>query len=400
MSLTTLSVIAAVLATSALLIWPRLARARLWRAAVTPLASIIGSGFLVLGPILDDSYGAFAPLVMAALCAVAGAFGGAIRFNIGRLARVNGRSPTEEAMDRAASALLAFAYFISVAYYLNLFGAFAVSQFGAKSALMAHWLTSAVFLFILAIGWTKGFHALEKLEQISVGVKLAVIGGLLAGMAVFFAAKASENSLLLNPPTLQGWPALTLAFGLIVTVQGFETSRYMGQDYAPALRIRAMTLAQFTATAIYMVYILLLSFVFAPGVVPLSETAIIELMALVAPILPALLVIAALGAQFSAAIADTGGAGGLMAEVSQGRIPVRGGYLLLVAVGLTLTWSLDVFQIIAYASRAFAAYYALQCAIAALGKRAEAAPAWQVAWHAGLALLAAAMAVFGTPVEG
>ena len=35
------------LATAGLLLWPPLARSRLWRATVTPLASIIGSGFLV-----------------------------------------------------------------------------------------------------------------------------------------------------------------------------------------------------------------------------------------------------------------------------------------------------------------------------------------------------------------
>ena len=56
-----------VVLTGALLAWPRLAKAPLWRATITPLASIIGSGFLVLGPILDVSYGAYAPLVMLAL---------------------------------------------------------------------------------------------------------------------------------------------------------------------------------------------------------------------------------------------------------------------------------------------------------------------------------------------
>ncbi len=52
----------------AVLIWPRVANSILWRATITPLASIIGSGFLVLGPILDVSYGGYAPLVMIGLC--------------------------------------------------------------------------------------------------------------------------------------------------------------------------------------------------------------------------------------------------------------------------------------------------------------------------------------------
>ena len=40
-------------AAGAVLLWPRLADAPLWRATITPLASILGSGFLVLGPILN-----------------------------------------------------------------------------------------------------------------------------------------------------------------------------------------------------------------------------------------------------------------------------------------------------------------------------------------------------------
>lgn len=35
----------------------RVYRRATWRAMTTPLASIIGSGFLVLGPILDKAYG-------------------------------------------------------------------------------------------------------------------------------------------------------------------------------------------------------------------------------------------------------------------------------------------------------------------------------------------------------
>jgi hypothetical protein len=54
-----------------LLLYPKLANATLWRATTTPLASIIGSGFLVLGPILSKSYGDYAPLVMFMLCLVA-----------------------------------------------------------------------------------------------------------------------------------------------------------------------------------------------------------------------------------------------------------------------------------------------------------------------------------------
>ncbi len=61
---------------------PRLIRSPLWRATVTPLASIIGSGFLVAGPILAHAAGNWAWAAMLALCLVGYLFGAAIRRNI------------------------------------------------------------------------------------------------------------------------------------------------------------------------------------------------------------------------------------------------------------------------------------------------------------------------------
>ncbi|MWD27908.1 hypothetical protein E0K89_010525 [Aquicoccus sp. SCR17] len=381
------------------LLYPRLARAVLWRAAITPLASIIGSGFLVLGPILDASYGALAPLVMGALCLGAYLFGAAVRFNIARLDGRSPRSRTEEELELAASWMLAFAYIVSVAYYLNLLGAFSVSLTALDDPYHAKLVTSAVFIVILMVGWTRGFAALERLEQVTVGLKLAIIAGLLFGLAWYFGARAAEGALVVNPALVTGWPALTLGAGLLVTVQGFETSRYLGEDYDAATRIRSMRLAQGIASLIYMVYILLLSYVFAQGTLKLSETAIIDLMEIVAPILPILLIFAAISAQFSAAVADTGGSGGLLAELTRRRLSPRGGYLLLTVVGLVLTWVASVFEIISYASRAFAAYYALQSLIAARGAWATGQRRRGLAF-AVLGVLGLAIALLGTAVEG
>jgi hypothetical protein len=57
---------------------------------------------------------------------------------------------------------------ISVAYYLNLFGAFALSLTPWSDATSARLLTSAVYLVILTVGWTKGFRSLEAMEYASV----------------------------------------------------------------------------------------------------------------------------------------------------------------------------------------------------------------------------------------
>ncbi|KCZ91755.1 hypothetical protein [Hyphomonas johnsonii] len=389
------------LASAVILLLPRIANARAWRATITPLASIIGSGFLVLGPILDSSYGKYAPLVMAALCAGAYLFGSAIRYNI--LSREDGLPQTGSLigrMETAASATLAFAYVISVAYYLNLFGHFGVSLTPMDTKVAARSVTSAVLVLVLLVGWLKGFGALERMEQVSVSVKLAIILGLLVGLAVFFSGRVASGDLVFLAPEKQGWAGIALAFGLIVTVQGFETSRYLRATYDPETRIRSMRAAQLLSTAIYMTYIVLLAYVFRRDQLDLHETAIIDMMRVVSNVLPYLLVAAALTAQFSAAIADTGGSGGLAAEVTGGRLSERQAYAILVAIGLVMTWTIDLFQIISYASRAFAIYYAIQSAIASITAWRKAGLGPRAVIYGALAALGLLIAAFGTPAEG
>lgn len=381
-----------------ILLWPRLANAPLWRATITPLASIIGSGFLVLGPILDVSYGGYAPLIMLGLCAIAYMFGGAVRYNIAELDKGTPRTIVVNQLETIASAVLAFAFIVSVAYYLNLFGAFGVSLTALDDSYHARLLTTAVFIVILTVGWTRGFNALERLEQISVGIKLAIIAGLLLGLAVHFGEAAQKGALEFDTAKVTGWAGVTLMAGLIVTVQGFETSRYLSAAYSAPTRIHSMRLAQLISTIIYVIYIGLLAYAFDSGSLTLDETAIIDLMQIVAPILPVLLVVAALSAQFSAAIADTSGSGGLISEISKGKVPEPAAYALLVGLGIMLTWTANIFEIISYASRAFALYYALQSAIAAMSAYGHGQRRKTILFGA-LAVLGVGIALFGQSVE-
>lgn len=393
------AIIGACLAVALVLFHPRVSRAKGWRATVTPLASIIGSGFLVIGPILESSYGYLAPLGMVFLCVAAWMFGAAIRANIARLDATGGaRSALEERLEVVASWVLTLAYVISVAYYLNLFGAFSVRLTEYDGAVSARLVTTAAFVLIAYVGWTRGFTALEGMEKVSVALKLSIVAGLLTGLAIHFWGRAREGALALNPPVETGWAGLALLFGLIVTVQGFETSRYLSEDYDASTRIVTMRRAQIISAGIYMVYILLLSYLFEAGSIPLSETAIIPMMKIVAPILPALLVAAALAAQFSAAVADTAGSGGLIAELTRGRVSPHLGYVFMTAVGVAMTWSLNVFEIITVASRAFALYYAFQAAIAAAGASREGRRGAAALW-AALAAFGFLVCVAGAPVE-
>jgi len=397
--LSTTLVLAFVVAAGLALFHPRLAATPAWRATVTPLASIIGSGFLVLAPILVREFGAAAVLVMAGLCALAYLIGMAIRFNIRIFDRpVHAHSALERRLEHISDWALAFAYVISVCYYLNLLGAFAMSQTPADDPFSARLLTSAVLVFIAVLGWTRGLAGLERAETVTVGIKLAVIAGLLAGMAYFTGLQAQRGALQLHDGHF-GSDSLRLAFGLLITVQGFETSRYLGARYDADTRIRTMRYAQWLASAIYIAYIALAGLAFAPGDVGQRETAVIGMTAQVSPVLPLLLVAAALAAQFSAAVADTNGCAGLAGEMSGGRLRTRTAYAALAALALLLTWTADIYQIISYASRAFALYYALQCALAAVGSHREGDAPLRTAGFGALTGLVLLVALLGVPVE-
>lgn len=188
-----IAILAVVIALAAALFHPAVANNRTWRAIVTPLASIIGSGFLVIGPLLDYNYGYLAPIVMAGLCLTAFLFGCAIRRNNAELGSGGWQPGSAQAhIETASSWVLAFAYVISVAYYLNLFGAFAVSMTGVDSPYYARLVTTAMLVFLLLVGSMRGFSALEGLEQVTVSIKLAIIGGLLLGDSLVLRAKSSN----------------------------------------------------------------------------------------------------------------------------------------------------------------------------------------------------------------
>lgn len=371
---------------------PRLRHRPRWRAMVTPLASIIGSGFLVLGPILEVRFGAMAPLAMAALCLAAWLFGAAIRHNIATEDRP--ATPLATRVDRISQLALAFAYVISVTYYLNLFGAFAVSLTPWNSQIDARIVTTIMLSIVAITGFAGGFRALERMEYASLSLNLSIIAGLLLGLGVYFANRAAAGALVIDSPTLGPWDSLRLLFGLIVIVQGFETTRYLGASYDAPSRIVAMKWAQLLSSAIYMLYIGLLAYIFEPNAHDLTETAIIDMMRVVAPILPAMLVATALAAQFSAAVADTEGAGGLVSEVSRQKIPPKAAYPVLICAGIALSWTTNLFEIISYASRAFAGYYALQAMLAAL--QSEGAKRYTF-W--ALTALGVAMTLLGTSAE-
>jgi hypothetical protein len=363
--LTNLTLIGVGVVLAAFLFQPRVMNAPGWRATITPLASIIGSGFLVAGPILVDSVGAMAPLAMAALCGVAYLYGSSIRYSITEIDGAGGAlSGGLLTMERLADVVLSFAYFVSVAYYLNLFAAFGLRLFGVIEPGAIRGLATAAIAVTGILGAVGGLRALERLETVAVDLKLAVIGGLIAALAV-----ASGTGAAPAPgPVEKAWSghAFQVVLGLIILVQGFETSRYLGDEYDARTRVRTMRLAQAVSSVIYVAFIWFAAAYFSGGLSGSgSETAIIDMLKPIGAAVYPLLIAAALASQSSAAIADLNGAGGLIAEVSKHRIPVNLGYLVTAALAIAMTWSANIFEIITYASKAFVAYYGLQAALAA-----------------------------------
>jgi hypothetical protein len=359
-------IIGAALVAIAWLLSPQIRKSRTWQATVTPLASIIGSGFLVAAPLVAVIVGKAAPLAMVAIVALAYAIGGIIRFNIRNLEPLL-RDPAKVPIriqlgERLSGLTLSVAYIVSVTFYLRLLASFVLHGVGQNVDLYADILTTAILLFIGCTGFFRGLSALERLEVYSVTIKLAIIASLILGLAIFDFNAVSEAFNGKIPTVDQdGFHKLRQLAGLLLIVQGFETSRYLGAEYSADTRIRTMRQAQFVSGVIYVLFVLLAIplLTHMEGTDP-NETAIIELSRLISPLLPGMLIIAAVMSQFSAAIADTVGGGGLMAENTGDKLNNRRSYLVITLAAVALVWLADIFQIISIASRAFAFYYLLQ----------------------------------------
>ena len=381
---------------------PRLARIEGWRATVTPLASIMGSGFLVVAPLLADSVGYFAVFCMGILLLLSYSVGSAIRFNIRHFEPIEHQRGPAQTVSFVSRIVLAGAYFISVTYYLQLLSAFLLKAFGYESELWSNVITTIILLFIGGVGMWRGLSQLEKIESYAVSLNLGMIAGLLFALAVYNIKLISSGSWHL--PELDSTidlHDLRVLLGLLIVVQGFETSRYLQSEHPAELRISTMRLAQWISAGIYIIFLSLMTVLFRQGM-GADVTAITSMVAPVAILLPILISIAAIGSQFSASVADTSGAGGLVEDIAQQKIPIRYAYLLVLIVTIFLTWATDVNAIIAYASRAFALFYTLQSATAAIvayqtqdvTKRTQ-----KMAFYSAISIICLLVFLLGLPAE-
>ena len=302
----------------------RLAASAGWKATVTPLASIMGSGFLVSAPLLAGIVGKWAVACMAALLVLAYAVGSAIRFNIRHFEPIEseGHGPAQD-VAFVSRVVLAGAYFISVTYYLQLLAAFVLKIVGMQSEIMANGITTLFVVVIGGVGIWRGLHELEQVETYAISLNLGMIGALLVGLTVYNVGLLSGGQWQLpRIPSNIDLHDLRVLLGLLIVVQGFETSRYLGDEHGSEQRIATMRWAQLVSGIIYVLFIGLATILFRDDL-GADVTAIINMTSPVAVVLPLLLSVAAIGSQFSAAVADNSGAGGLLEDITQRRLSIR-----------------------------------------------------------------------------
>ncbi|MBR0552913.1 hypothetical protein [Stakelama marina] len=383
------------------LMFARFARSESWLATVTPLASIIGSGFLICGPLLAREFGALAAPAMIALLLLAYGVGSIVRFNIAAaepyLTEARFNDPVAWTA-RVAQGVLAAAYAVSVAYYLKLLAMFILRAVHSESELLANVIVTAIIAVLTALAFTGGLRRVERVADASVSLKLGLIAGMLAALALDWIRTAGPETL---PPVNVSWNSVLLLLGLLITVQGFETSRYMGESYDRKTRIRTMRNAQLISSVIYVLFLVLLTPRLGQAAGTEGVAGVLDVMESVAPFLGAFVLAAAVTSQLSAAVADSIGSTGLAIELSRQRLTVATGFLLAGALAILVTWTTDSFQVIAVASRAFALFYAFQCAIAfIIGRKEGKAGPVQLTFFAVVGALCILAAAAGAPAEG
>ena len=342
----------------------RLSKSSDWQATVTPLASVMGSGFLVSAPLLGNIVGNLAVICMALLLVLAYAIGGAIRFNIRHFEPIENKHGPAQSIAFLSRIVLSAAYFISVTYYLQLLSAFLLNAASADIPHAAPTITTILLCIIGGIGMWRGLGMLERLEKYAIAINLGMIGSLLLGLTIYNIHLFSKGDWALqNISSHIDFQDFRILLGLLIVVQGFETSRYLGAQHSAEQRIKTMRYAQLLSAAIYLLFIGLATILFHEGLGS-DVTAIIQMTAPIAIALPILLSIAAMGSQFSAAVADNEGAGGLIQDITHKKVSTRSTYMLILIVTIVLTWETNVNEIIAYASRAFALFYMMQCMVA------------------------------------
>jgi hypothetical protein len=341
-------------------------RKHLREARATPLASIFGSGFLVIVPILNGAVGPYSLVAMASVCALAYAMGSVIRYNIRnaepQLAEGNASARVLR-YERTANLALVMAYAISVCLYIHILAAFLLGGLGINTPRRENIVTVLIVAAIGALGRFRGLDMLLVMERWALKVTGVLVLLLLVAFIVFdYHAWVSHTLQWPTVPKQDLWTVLTVVGGTLIVVQGFETSRYLGSEFDRELRVRSCRSSQIVSTIVYLLFVAaatpLMHFLGSE----VQDNGLLILAAKAAIWLPIPLIVAAVLSQFSAAVADVVAAGGNVAESTSGRIDDRQAYVVICGIAIVMAFA-STLTILSFASRGFAFYYFLQCLV-------------------------------------
>ena len=342
-------------------------RKELRHARATPLASIFGSGFLVIVPILNGAVGPYSVFAMAGVCAIAYAMGSVIRFNIRHVEPLladGALSDRAARHERTANLALVIAYAILVCLYIHILAAFLLGGLGINTPRRENFLCVVIIAAIGVIGRYRGLKMLLVLERWALRITGLLVLVLIAGFAAFdWRAMASHTLQWPAVPKQDFWTALTVLGGTLIVVQGFETSRYLGSEFDREMRVRSCRSSQIVSTLIYVVFVAVATPLMHFLGDHVEDNGLLVLAAKASALLPIPVVITAVLSQFSASVADVVGGGGNLAESTQGRVDEGRAYVLICGIAVVLAFA-STLTILAFASRAFAFYYFLQCLVA------------------------------------
>lgn len=336
-------------------------------AAVTPLASILGSGLLIIVPVLEGVLGRWSAVGALGVIVLAWFVGTAVRHGVRvvePLAADGSLDTLTQRIERVADAVIVVAYVISVALYLRIMAQYVVQYVGSGNAVAERVIACAVVVLIVVIGVTRGFSGLDKLDRVSLSAVLLltiVLGVTLAGRG---GADLVRGDVQLPPtPDVGVVHTLLVLGGIVITVQGFETVRYLADTYDGPTRIWASRVAQLAAAAIYLGFVVVATPFMGLGTEAGADATLIDITERAAPLLVLPLVVSAVLSQFSAATADTASADGNLRGLSSWMKGPRP-FLVTGVAAVTLAATVPTYTIVAVASRAFAAYYALIAVVA------------------------------------
>jgi hypothetical protein len=214
------------------------------------------------------------------------------------------------------------------------------------------------------VGRFRGLDMLMVLEHWALRVTGVLVIALIIGFLIFDWKALNANTLQWPVvPKQDLWTVLTVLGGTLIVVQGFETSRYLGNQFDREMRIWSCRSSQLVSTIIYVIFVAAATPLMHFLGNQVEDNGLLVLAAKVAAWLPIPLVFAAVLSQFSAAVADVVAAGGTVAESTQGRVDDRQAYVLVCGVAIILAFA-STLTILSFASRAFAFYYFLQCLVA------------------------------------